>query len=314
MPWTLLLPGAIWAVWRVRMANDADGWTLAEKDVAKLAGGFFILVLASVAFSTRQDYYSMSCWGVAAAFLVFPWTARQMEDVRVPRGFLAGPFSLLALVGAVALAVTILWHAPVQDVALAAPIAQRGTFMDALSGISPTLWGKLIVLLAIFGAALGLGGGAATFLAWRRCEFAALLIAAAALAVPVALATRGFVVMSPYFSLAASAREINQSLATQPNALVACEGAPNTASSLLYYLNARVHWVNAPFDNQYAQQVLGLGHDFYWDEGGLENVWRGATPVYLIAEDDRLAYWQSHLAPAPRVLLHDGTRDLLVNR
>ena len=185
--------------------------------------------------------------------------------------------------------------------------------MDALAGISPALWGRLIILLAIFGAALGAGGAVATFLAWRGRTLAALLVVAGAMAVPVVLAARGFVVMSPYFSLAASARVINPEIAAQPETLVACEGAPNTASSLLYYLNARVHWVNAPFDNQYAQQVLGLGHDYYWDEAALEAAWRAARPVDLIVEDDRLSYWQAHLTPAPHLLLHDGTRDVLAN-
>ena len=132
------------------------------------------------------------------------------------------------------------------------------------------------------------------------------------MAVPIILAARGFAIMSPYFSLAESARRINRELAGQPDALVACEDAPNTASSLLYYLNARVHWVNAPFDNQYAQNVLGLGRDYYWDENALDTAW-GKGPVYLIVEDDRLPYWQRHLTPV-RLLLHSGTRDVLVNR
>ena len=314
LPWTLLLPGAVWALRRVSRPAHAAVWTAPEVDSVRLLLCFALLVLASVAFSTRQDYYSMACWGVAAAFLVFPWTARQMAGLRVPRWFLTGPCLLLALVGLAALTVAMVWHAPASDIALAAPIAQRDTLMDALGGISPALWGRLVVLLAIFGAALGLGGAAAIFLAWRRRGFAALLVVAGAMVVPVLLATRGFVVMSPYFSLADSARAINQKLTAQADALVACEGAPNTASSLLYYLNARVHWVNASFDNQYAQNVLGLGHAYYWDAAALEAAWRDAHPVYLIVEDDRLSYWHAHLAPAPRLLLHEGTRNVLANR
>jgi 4-amino-4-deoxy-L-arabinose transferase-like glycosyltransferase len=314
MPWTLLLPGAIWGAWKVSRPAHAGAWTDAEIDTVRLVFCFAALVLGSVAFSTRQDYYSMVCWGVLAAFLVFSWTARQMAGLRVPRWFLAGPFLFLALVGLASLALAVLWHAPVADSTLAAPIAQRDTLMDALSGISPALWGRLIVLLAIFGAAMGVGGVAATFLAWRGRHFAALLVMAVVMAVPVMLATRGFVVMSPYFSLADSAQAINLELATQPGAIVACEGAPNTGSSLLYYLNARVHWVNAPFDSQYAQNVLGLGRGYYWDQGALESAWRAAQPVYLIVEDDRLAYWRAQLAPAPHLLHHGGTRDVLGNR
>ncbi len=336
MPWTLLLPAAIWAARRAapsspeaRIAQarqrlgvgaaaeagvaEPTAWTDAQIDCLRLLACWLILVLTSVAFSTRQDYYSMSCWGVVAAFLVYPWTLRQVTGLRVPRRFLIAPGLLVALTGLAALAFgSYLARTAIGGHALAAPIAQRDTFMDALSGISPALWKKLLPLFFVFGAALLAGGLLAAALARARRDLAALLILAAMMAVPMILAARGFSVMSPYFSLAGSAGAINRELAVQPGARVACEDAPNTASSLLYYLNARVHWVNAPFDNQYAQNRLGLGRDYYWDESALDQAW-GEGPVYLIVEDDRLSYWQRHLAPV-RVLLHSGTRDVLVNR
>ena len=105
LPWTLLLPGVVWAGARLRRPSETATWAAPEIDAVRLLGCFALLVLVSVAFSTRQDYYSMGCWGVAAALLVSPWTARQAERLSVPRWFLAGPFLLLALVGATALAV-----------------------------------------------------------------------------------------------------------------------------------------------------------------------------------------------------------------
>ena len=96
---------------------------------------------------------------------------------------------------------------------------------------------------------------------------------------------------------------------TEPDARwVASEALPHTASSLLYYLNTRIHWVNAPFDNQYAQQVLHLGHDYYWDDADLQKAWAGTShPVYLILEKTRLAYWQALLPPGARVVNKSGT-------
>lgn len=324
LPWTLLLPGSLWAAWRTSRTGDAllaaeegldPGMTPPEVDAVRLLACFAVLVLASVAFSTRQDYYSMCCWGVAAAVFVFPWTARQMAGLSMPRWFLLGPCLLLAVVGIGALIFAgLTLHPRTSSEALAAPIAQRDTFMDALGGISPALWGHLVVLIFLFGGALVTGGILAGVSARRGRNFTAILIMAGTMAVPVMLATRGFVVMSPYFSLAGSAQVINRQLAAQPDARVACEGAPNTASSLLYYLDARVHWVNAPFDNQYAQSVLGLGRDYYWDAAQLETEWKETRPLYLIVEDERLAYWRTHLVPAPRLLSHGGTRNVLVNR
>jgi hypothetical protein len=313
MPWTLLLPAALWAARRVAPTAGSTVWTAPEIDAVRLLACWVVLVLVSVVFSMRQDYYSMSCWGVVAGFLVFPWTLRQAAGVRVPRWFLIAPCLLLAVVGLAALLFAVHLLHPAASNALAAPIAQRDTFMDALSGISPYLWNHLIVLFFAFGGALLAGGGFAMHLAWRGQNSRALLTLAGTMAVPAVLATCGFTIMSPYFSLAQSAGRLNRELVAQPSALVACEGAPNTASSLLYYLNARVHWVNAPFDNQYAQRVLGEGRDYYWDDARLESAWRAPTPIYLIVEDDRLPYWHARLAPV-RLLSRDGTRDVLVNR
>jgi hypothetical protein len=75
-----------------------------------------------------------------------------------------------------------------------------------------------------------------------------------------------------------------------------------------------VHWVNAPFDNQYAQQVLVEGRDFYWDDATLAGDWSSATPVYLVIEESRLAHWQGELSPAPRIVNRSGTRLVLANR
>jgi hypothetical protein len=313
MPWTLLLPGAIWAAVRVAPKAGDLNWTAPEIDAVRLLECWVVLVLVSVAFSMRQDYYSMSCWGVVAGFLVFPWTLRQAAGIRVPRWFLLAPCLLLAVVGIGALLFAAHLLHPATSDALAAPIADRDTFMDALSGISPNLWNHLIALFFVFGGALLLGGCFASYLVRRGQNSRALLMVASMMAVPVVLATCGFTIMSPYFSLAQSSGEINRALAAQPDALVACEAAPNTASSLIYYVNARIHWVNAPFDNQYAQRVLGEGRDYYWNDARLESAWRAARPVYLVIEDDRLSYWRARLAPV-RLLTRDGTRDVLVNR
>jgi hypothetical protein len=186
--------------------------------------------------------------------------------------------------------------------------------MDAITGISPALWCQMLVLLEIFGVAALLAGGMAAVLAWRGRTFPALFVLGGGGAVPMILGAVGFTIMSPYFSLAENARAIEREIAGAPGALVACEAEPNTASSLLYYLPQRVHWVNASFDNQYAQQVLGEGRDFYWDDAALAGAWSSAAPVYLVIEEGRLAHWQEELSPAPRLVSRSGTRLVLANR
>jgi 4-amino-4-deoxy-L-arabinose transferase-like glycosyltransferase len=318
MPATLLLPGAIYAVVKASQAarRQSHFFSPPTLDIIKLLGIWFVLTLVSVAFSTRQDYYSMSCWGVAAAFLAMPWMFEELSPLRLPRSYLIVPCLLITVAGAVALGF-VAWITPrlgALGEITAAPIRDRDTFMDAIAGISPALWGHFIALLGIFGAAMLVAGAVSTALTWQRKSFPALLVLSGAMAVPVCLATAGFTMMSPYFSLAEEARAINREIVTEPDAVVACEALPNTASSLYYYLNSRVHWVNAPFNQDYAQRVLGQGRDYYWDEAGVEKAWRSLRPVYLILEESRLAYWQGLLRPGARVVNKSGTRLVLCNR
>ena len=318
MPWTLLAPGAIYAaVKAVRLSRrQAHFFSPAKLDIMKLLAFWFVLTQVSVAFSMRQDYYSMSCWGVAAAFLAMPWLLREIFPLNLPRRFLVVPCALVAMGGAMALGF-VAWITPQLGAlgeATAAPIRDRDTFMDAIAGISPALWGQFIALLGIFGAAMLVAGAIATALTWQRRSFHALMVLSGAMAVPVCLATAGFTMMSPYFSLANEARAINREIATKPDAVVACEALPNTASSLYYYLNAHVHWVNAPFNQDYPQRVLGLGREYYWDDAALQKAWQSSEPVYLIIEESRLSHWQGLLPPNARVVDKSGTRMVLSNQ
>jgi 4-amino-4-deoxy-L-arabinose transferase-like glycosyltransferase len=317
MPWTLLLPATIYAtVKAIQLRRQQSDFIPPPKlDIIKLLVCWVGLTLVSVAFSTRQDYYSMSCWGVIAAFLAVPWVVQEISPLRLPRPYLTIPCVLVTVGGILALGL-VAWVTPrlrSLGAMTAAPTRDRDTFMDTIAGISPALWGSFLTLLGVFGVTMLAAGVVATALTWRRRSFAGLLVLSGAMAVPVCLATAGFTMMSPYFSLAQEARAINREMATESNAVVACEALPNTASSLYYYLNTRVHWVNAPFAQDYAQRVLGEGHDFYWDEAELQKRWNSSQPVYLILEESRLDYWQALLPPGARVVNKSGTRLVLSN-
>ncbi|MEI9999675.1 MAG: glycosyltransferase family 39 protein [Verrucomicrobiota bacterium] len=173
MPWTLLAPGAVYVAaktWR-RADDAAPARDDARRDLVKMLGWWLVLTQVSVAFSTRQDYYSMSSWGVVAGFLALPWiTDEQRGGVRVPRAFLAVPCALVLAAGALALGF-VAWITPRLGAiaeGTAAPIRDRDTFMDAIAGISPGLWAHFITLLGIFGAAMFVAGAASTTLALRR--------------------------------------------------------------------------------------------------------------------------------------------------
>ena len=126
--------------------------------------------MLSVAFSTRQDYYSMSCWGVVAAFLALPCMSHYFSFLRMPRSFLFVP--------------CLCWWpwagffhwdwrfgfgrgSAHWEKMTAAPIRERDTFFDAIEGISPALWGQFVALLSIFGAVMAAAGTVAALLTWR---------------------------------------------------------------------------------------------------------------------------------------------------
>ena len=318
MPWTLLLPAAIYVAVKARTAARIDPNLVdaPAHDIIGLLACWLGLTLVSVAFSTRQDYYSMSSWGIVAAFLAMPVTLRPTFPVRLPRWFMIVPGFLVFLGGLAGLGVAaiVMPRLAAMGSATAAPIKERDTFMDAIAGISPALWGHFTLLLWIFGGTMVIAGAMATLFAWQRRMFPALATIAAAMSVPMCLAAAGFTIMSPYFSLAEEARAINAELAARPDALVACEALPNTASSLYAYLNARVHWVNAPYKQDYAQRVLDEGRDYYWDDAMLLARWHSPQPVYLIIEESRLDHWQAELPPGTRVVMKSGTRLVLGNQ
>jgi 4-amino-4-deoxy-L-arabinose transferase-like glycosyltransferase len=318
LPWTLILPGAVYASVKAVETERRHRHAFAPQtlDILKLLGCWVALTMISVAFSTRQDYYSMSSWGVVAGFLAVPWMSHYFSFLRLPRRFLLIPCLLIAIVGLISLGF-VGWIEPQLNnlgAITAAPIRERDTFFDAITGISPALWGRFIILLGIFGLTMLITGMITSALVWRYRSFPALLVLSGALAVPVCLAAVGFTMIGSYFSLAEEAGAINREIAAEPDAIVACEALPHTASSLYYYLNARIHWVNAPFNNQYAQQVLGLGRDYYWNESGLRDAWQASHSVYFIIEENRLAYWQALLPSGVRVVNKSGTRIVLCNR
>ena len=85
---------------------------------------------------------------------------------------------------------------------------------------------------------------------------------------------RGFTIMSPYFSLAENARAINREIAAEPGRrrrLRSAAPTPRRASSIIS-MRASIGSMRRS-TTHYAQRVLGLGRDYYWDEAALRQAW-----------------------------------------
>lgn len=307
-PWILFAPAAITAWWQIKRQNTVA--TNSARSIIWIWGGVTFVTLL---FTNLQDYYAMTCWGVAALWL----SAALHPSLNPPRCLIGLPGVILSCAGATLLIFSfcfssVLAHGSLQI----APVAERDTFANALSGISLGVWQSFLPLMQVAGAALLFGGIISSWFLWRRYPLRAPAIIALVVMMMTlcSLATDGFRIMSPNFSLAVVAKAINT--AAHPDSVTACESAPHQSSSLLFYLNNRIHWVNAPSQREFAVRVLGQGKDLYFDTDQLVSEWDSSRQVFLIVEDKRLPDWQetlSHTSHTPRLLIHSGTRNVLVN-
>ena len=174
-----------------------------------------------------------------------------------------------------------------------APIRIAGIFLVIAAGILLALyaggalpfgWPVLKPGLTASSAALILFGVVAIILTrFHRSELAAISIAAAM--VPVGLAiVDGTSQMSPYFSLANAARFTNPGTAN--GAELIFEGSLEAGSSLLFYFPRKFFLVHPP------PQRMRATNDIYLDESAVMAKWRSAKSVYMIVEQNRVAYWQ----------------------
>jgi hypothetical protein len=113
------------------------------------------------------------------------------------------------------------------------------------------------------------------------------------------------------FSMADAAQFLNPRLGQQGQVLY--EGPLKSANSLSFYLEKKFYLVNqAPgrFEKDAASQHR------YLDEHFVLEAWEGAKPIYLIIEQNRVAYWQRLIIDRVHIyrqVTSSGTRVVLSN-
>jgi 4-amino-4-deoxy-L-arabinose transferase-like glycosyltransferase len=304
MPWIMAAPAAVYrvATWRGTFPGPV-------KNGICLVTILGLLQIASLGFSSHLTYYGLDYWGLVAAFLALPWLD-VTHPKTMPRFLLILPCAGIAVIGLI-----YLWLS--QRLAVGAPLpppaSVRSSLATALFWAAPSTGQDPLALVFLCGAGLLAGGLAATWFCWQRRSLPAVLTLSAALLGPYLLCTASFTSLAPYFSFGPAAQVINREIASQPDALVFWDGIPIDASSLYYHLNIPPRWVNAQFEDQYAQRVLGLGKDYYLDEPAFLSLWKSPRPVYLILNQDRLGHWKELLPPGARQVFAAGQRLVLCN-
>ncbi|MDX6765601.1 MAG: glycosyltransferase family 39 protein [Candidatus Methylacidiphilales bacterium] len=305
MPGMMFLPAAL-ALWQKHRRESNEAFTFSHHYLLL----WFAFTFVTTCFSARQDYYTMSSWGAVAVLLATPWLA----PYRISRWYFILPFSLIALAGLIGV-VAALWLGTVQDDLHVniLPIVERDHLWTALQGFSLGAWKEFFPLLKNTGLSLAVGGTVAAFLSFRRQLPAAGMALAATMIVPYLMMVQGFSVKEEYFSLENSARSIRERAGR--DAKVIYDGYPNLASSLFFYLDRPVHWVNVPVEYEYATRSLKIGRELYLDRAGVAEAWKSGE-VFLIAEETTLEEWRALLGfPADmEPFARSGTRVVLHNR
>lgn len=309
LPWTFFIPAA----WSMTVRVETHERDTLGRD---LLVAWFGITLASILFSSLQDYYLLTAFGPVAFWIARPWVARARNPGDVPQWTLVAPGVALGALGLGILGVGVYLRLRGIDLGLATNAdSERDQIWATISGFSVAAWARLLPLFWGTGFAFLLAGMAGIFLA-RRGQRPLVLVSTAVMMVAVlAMATRGMCVLEDYFSLKKMALVMNQ--VVPPAAKVVCFGPTTNSPSLLFYLDREVYWLGASPDGEFASRELGINRNLFLSEEDFSRQWAGTAPLFLCIEGDDLQKLSARMnfAAAPtRPVLRCGTMLLLRNR
>ncbi len=304
-PWAFFLPAAFMARPPARSGQP-------EHPAVTLPIAWLVVVaVVLTAAGQRQDYYSMPLWPAAALLLGRMWDAD--PERKNVRWTLAVPLGVLLSVGIAGVIAFLQGERILAGLRTdTESFADRNNMVGSLTGFSADVWRELWPYLGLASGLLVLGAGAALACLWirgaRRWWWAP---AAAGLSGLLVSAIFGLDLLSPYFGL----KPIGQALTRmQPGeALVVFDGPSNRASSLPFYTDVPVRWLERP-ETEFAVRSRGIGKDRFVTEEEIVRRWKAGEPVYLVLEQERLEHWRRVLGERlPDPAARSGTRVLLVS-
>ncbi len=307
----------LWFPWSLALPMTApvlvDAWTRRRREPATptlLLLALFLVNALTISFSSIQDYYLLPAWPV---FAVMVAAAFCRWDAFV-RAWCARAGAALAALGLAALAGVGLWqHASAVPTVTSSP-GLEAHLCNAL-GLLPILgqpgFPQGIAVLAVI--AFLTGSLVAFFSGPHQPRPGLVLTAFGSFALlGLAVGTFGLQRTEDFFSSARFATRLRQAGARDLR--VACESEANDYTSLFFYLNRPVYWVNAHPNTEFATRELGIGRQLFLTEERLTATWPMGRWA-LIIHRERLAYWQARLhgpGAAAEVVLDTGDRVLLI--
>jgi MFS family permease len=285
LPWSLGLPAAVW--FAIKKKSQLHG---ADKDIVALLAMTFLLEAASLSFSSRFTYYGVSAWGWVAGFLALPWRDDPVWCRWSNRIYLILPGAMVLFAAIFYLGLANKYATQPFEVIVS---GIRDSELKSLFVLSPSLFSSPLFATGCLGVLLLLGGVFIGCFWYKNQPFSMLVATAISMLAPFAFVSFALNKISPFDSLARAAQVINQRIVPKTNPVVVWAGDPDACSSLFVYLNTRPHYLDAQFDREYAQRVLGLGRDFYLQDKDFIRLWNSQRPVYLICTGPRWRYWQA---------------------
>jgi 4-amino-4-deoxy-L-arabinose transferase-like glycosyltransferase len=201
------------------------------------------------------------------------------------------PAAAIATLPAFALLAACAWQRtsrPLRTLGIALAVIAGGGFA-ALVWLRPSIAGlfSLRLLPQIVIGSLLVCAIAALILIKQRGEITLVLVLAAMIPVGCCLIEARSRI-APFFSLADAADYLNRRLGR--NGDVVYEGTIRSGSSLSFYLDKKFYLVNQSSPKRFVGEPTIQRR--YLDEHSLLEAWDRSDPIYLIIDDNRVAYWR----------------------
>lgn len=313
-PWLAFLPQTLKRMpWRLNQFREK----LTPSQQANLLFLVWAIVIVGFfTFSTRQEYYTIPAVP-ALALLIGGWLARESENPEVEgRAGRISSWALFALVAiGSAIGVTLLLSSkpPAPGADLADLLRKNpqdynfslGHFLDltpeALGMFRPQLLGAVLSLF--FGAGLNL---------WlrykRKAQYGSATLAIMMVALLVCVHS-AFGIFSPILSSEPLAAAIKAHY--QPGDVIVVDGPYDQASTLNFYLQARIRILGAPSGNLWYGAKFPDAPHVFETESSLAQLWTSPVTVFLWTDKDN----PEALVGLPHYLLRrSGGKSIFVNR
>lgn len=298
MPWTAFIVQALHEIpvklrrWRSGLSNPERGTLLFAL--------WALVILLFFSFSSRQEYYVIP--GVPGlALLLGGWLARETTSPLDSAERRSGRISslVLAMIGVLACAACIFLAAHAKTPPPGYDIAELlkknpqdyalsfGHFLD----LTPQAMGAFKIPLLVTGFAFAIF----TILNWtlRRSNrtMAANFALAALMIVFLHEAHTGLKIFSPVLSSKVLAEAIEANW--KPNAVIEDNGDYENASSVNFYTHRQLRILNGRRNNIWYGSTFPDAAAIFDDDQSFAALWRGATPVFLVTDEDGIPKYVS---------------------